>query len=91
METDPAIQSTTQTDAIARKNPARRFSVHICENVPIIYTLPLRLTEQLERFAEAEDITALLFEVAVEIAHHRNLRDEVERCIVQRFSIMPGE
>jgi len=77
VETDPATHSTTQTTAIARKNLARRLAVHICKNVPIIYPLPLRSTEQLERFAESEDITDLLFEVAVEIAIQGNLRDEI--------------
>ena len=77
VETDPATQSTTQTPAIARKNLARRLAVHICKNMPIIYPLPLRSTEQLERFGESEDITDLLFEVAVEIAIQGNLRDEI--------------
>lgn len=81
-EKDPATQSTMQTPAIARKNRARRFSVHICKNVPIIYPSPLGPAEQLERFTKSEDITALLFEVAVEISHHGNLRDEVERRVV---------
>jgi len=75
--TDPATQSTMQTPAISRKNLARRFSVHICKNMPIMYPLPLRPTEQLERFGESEDITDLLFEVAVEIAIQGNLRDEI--------------
>lgn len=77
VETDPATQSTKQTDAIARENLPRRLAVHICKNVPIIYPLPLRPTEQLERFGESEYITDLLFEVAVEIAIQGNLRDEI--------------
>ena len=77
METDPATHSTTQTPVIARDNLPRRLAVHICKNVPIMYPSPLRPTEQLERFGESEDITDLLFEVAVEIAIQGNLRDEI--------------
>jgi hypothetical protein len=40
METDPASQSATQTDAIARESLARRFAVHICKNMPIMYPRP---------------------------------------------------
>ncbi len=77
METDPATHSTTQTPAIARENLPRRLAVHTCKNVPIIYALPLRPTEQLERFGESENITDLLFEVAVEITIYGDLRDEI--------------
>lgn len=82
VETDPASQSAAQTHTIARDNLPPRLAVHICKNVPIIYPLPLRSAEQLERFGESEDITDLLFEVAIEIAIHRNLRDEIERGII---------
>ena len=41
VETDPAIQSDTQTHAIARENLPRQFSARICKNVLIIYPLPL--------------------------------------------------
>ena len=77
VETDPATQSTTQMPAIALENLPRRLAVHICMNIPIMYPSPLRPTEQLERFAESEDITDLLFKVAIEIAIQGNLRDEI--------------
>ena len=37
VETDPATHSATQTPAIAGDNRPRRFAVHICKNMPIMY------------------------------------------------------
>lgn len=85
METDPVTQSATQTPAIARDNLPRRLAVHISKNAPIIYPLPLRAAEQLERFSESENITDSLFEVAVEIAVHGNLSDGIERRIIPQI------
>ena len=77
MEIDPATQSTTQTDAIARENLPRRLAVHMCENVPIIYLLPLRPTEQLERLGHPKNIARLLLQVPIEVAIYRDLHDEI--------------